>query len=514
VVDELLGMFDRKCDRFLVLGSPPATGKTSLLLLIADILEMDAQNQVELFVANPTDTPGTVLKRFHQETGIDLADQSATQSRLNQKLGDSRTLWLLLDDAQYLYGNASSFWFPLVKHSQLWMPKNARCIIATTYSQSVGDSPAALKTLLHYPRDRSRCVTSVTEDMTDDDLSADDLARERLALTEKEMESLWDLKSKNQMWSQWHSVKQALISLSGGHVGVMATGILFITLQLTKEPKGAKVESEVFAKLHGKEFSHFLERPFCEPFLFDVSERDEISKLMLCSLRGDEVDITISRKAGDERQESTLFKLWKCGVLTTSATFTSPAARFFYYARLFPGRGPVLEYPRNLDDLVLACVKSLSMNSLQQARDGENFPKEGAFQQLFYQALCMALPAAIFIVSEMSTYVQDETTGDVQTGEINFFVNGNLNYKIELLREGKGIGEHLARFDTRTGKYRGLPRSSDATSILVIDLRGPRRKTPCDKDDIRCTVYFSDNFSSCEIQMRREEEITKVTLRP
>jgi len=107
-------------------------------------------------------------------------------------LGVSRTLWILLDDAQYLYSeDALGFWTQFIKHSQHWMPKNARCIIASTYSQSVGDSPAALKTLLHYPRDRGLLSTS----MTDDDSSADDRARERLALTEEEMDSLWKLSS-------------------------------------------------------------------------------------------------------------------------------------------------------------------------------------------------------------------------------------------------------------------------------------------------------------------------------
>ena len=54
-------------------------------------------------------------------------------------------------------------------------------------------------------------------------------------------------------------------------------------------------------------------------------------------------------------------------------------------------------------------------------------------------------------------------------GELDFYVNWQLKWAVELLKEGKEIGEHLNRF--RTGKYREV----ETAEYLVVDFRGPLR---------------------------------------
>lgn len=60
--------------------------------------------------------------------------------------------------------------------------------------------------------------------------------------------------------------------------------------------------------------------------------------------------------------------------------------------------------------------------------------------------------------------------GKVVTGELDLYVNSELKWSIELLKEGIGIGQHLARFHQTKAKYREV----ETEQYLVVDLRGPR----------------------------------------
>lgn len=67
----------------------------------------------------------------------------------------------------------------------------------------------------------------------------------------------------------------------------------------------------------------------------------------------------------------------------------------------------------------------------------------------------MVVPSPFFCSSE---------TGRTIKGEIDFFVNGNLMWGIELLKQGTGVGEHIARFG-RNGKYSLLK----ARQFIIVD---------------------------------------------
>ena len=97
----------------------------------------------------------------------------------------------------------------------------------------------------------------------------------------------------------------------------------------------------------------------------------------------------------------------------------------------------------------------------------------------------------------------------VERGELDFYINGSLQWCLELLRNGDKIGERLARFKPRTGKYRNV----EAKDYLVVDCRPPKRGNGAQIAVDRCNLYFEENFTKCRVQMRTKPE-QLVSLQP
>jgi hypothetical protein len=133
------------------------------------------------------------------------------------------------------------------------------------------------------------------------------------------------------------------------------------------------------------------------------------------------------------------------------------------------------------------------------------FRKEATFQHLFNEALSMHLPFQIIIVPELNTYATDDLNGCKQTGELDFYINGDKQWCLELLRNGEKIGEHIARLGGETGKYRKVAMKD----YIVVNCRGPIMGKGCQQpsDESRCTLYFAPDFITCFCQMRTKEKI-------
>ena len=198
--------------------------------------------------------------------------------------------------------------------------------------------------------------------------------------------------------------------------------------------------------------------------------------------------------------------LRRTGILNSQGQFASMAAWWYYNRVCFPNRA--LAPPDSLDDLVVGAVKLMSAKRLSDTDTMDNgFPKEATFQHLFNEAMSVLLPVHNYLVPEFNTFALDED-GEPAHGELDFYINGTLQWCLELLRNGDKIGEHLGRFEENTGKYREVQQKS----YLVVDCRGPKLRaiTP---DEARCTLYFAEDFRSCRCKMRMNEEIT-INLNP
>jgi len=118
--------------------------------------------------------------------------------------------------------------------------------------------------------------------------------------------------------------------------------------------------------------------------------------------------------------------------------------------------------------LVKLAVGSISAKRLHDALVN-SFPKEATFQHLFNEAMLLHLPIDHSIIPEFNMFATD-SEGNPIKGELDFYVNGEKQWWLELLRSGDKIGEHVACFDEHNGKYRKIAMQD----YLVVDCRGPK----------------------------------------
>lgn len=118
------------------------------------------------------------------------------------------------------------------------------------------------------------------------------------------------------------------------------------------------------------------------------------------------------------------------------------------------------------------------------------FLKEATFQHLFNDAMLSMLPLANYIrCPELNTFATD-SGGEIVTGELDFCINGELQWCLELLRLRDKIGGHSStRFNDQVGKCREVW----AKEYSVVDCRGPQKSgRGAQANEWRCALYFSE----------------------
>jgi hypothetical protein len=203
----------------------------------------------------------------------------------------------------------------------------------------------------------------------------------------------------------------------------------------------------------------------------------------------------------NKQDEDSYSSLEKAGILVelpdSTFGFSSPLAKRYYFNWLFPNRSLIA--PSSLSELIRICVSNMSSTVLKNSTLPGDFPKEAVFRHLFMEGLALHTPPHCSIYPELSKIFPSDTNLDAQqafAGEIDFYLNGNLRWGIELLVNGDGIGEHLSRFAPPNGKYVSLA----VNDYAVVDFRknATGQSTNILKHPNRVTVFFkNDDYSVC-----------------
>eukprot|EP00523_Entomoneis_sp_CCMP467_P012077 CAMPEP_0168717728 /NCGR_PEP_ID=MMETSP0724-20121128/149_1 /TAXON_ID=265536 /ORGANISM="Amphiprora sp., Strain CCMP467" /LENGTH=468 /DNA_ID=CAMNT_0008764213 /DNA_START=9 /DNA_END=1415 /DNA_ORIENTATION=+ len=446
--------------QFVVVGAPPATGKTSLLQLVENNLRQKH---------------GATVHRLHlKDTGeTHLLERLKNKGIEEDRLDDLENCWLILDDAQNVYDDEkySNFWQFIVKAiGSSNVDDKLFVIIAATYDYGTTGSPVQFKDLVHVHAD----------------------------ITLEEASELFTMHAAVWGYQGWETYLDALLSISSlssgdHHVGVVVAGIRLLEEARKRPGQGGLDESAALSILRSNYFIGKLDRCFQLPNTLPLESHDLI------------LDVLLEPDSDLLPDSEVLDGLIRMGILTQTGNYSCHAANWYYNRKCFPNRS--MHTPATLDDLVKLAVSSLSAKRLRDTLvDG--FPKEAAFQHLFNEGLSLQLPTTNFIIPELNTYATD-ASGNIVTGELDFYINGALQWCLELLRQGDKIGEHLDRFDKANGKYREVA----SNDYLVVDCRGPKHGPGVQPKQSRCTLYFSKDFSTCICKMRCEDEIT-LTLSP
>ena len=433
----------------VVLGAPPATGKTSLLMMLKWHIKQRGARVIKK----------TLLKGERVEEVISWLES------------DLEETWILLDDSHNMYGTENEpLWQFIIKGIQAAEVKEKLfVVIASTYDLSTGDSPVVFRNLEHLAPF----------------FNAEEVA-EFFALFLTRMK----------IGENWDNYKRSLTHLSfiqghGYHVGVIFQGVrLLDSMKKRAGRRSPPEESEAAQELRGPEFLLSLDRCFGLGMssIFDADALKHTIADTLLSVDGNHVTI-----------DGSLAPLVRAGILDNTGNFSCLAARWYYNQRCFPRRA--VAAPESLDQLVIYTVGTMSAKRLQDTLE-DGFPKEATFQHLFNEGMNMLLPLRNYLIPEFNTFALD-SAGDPVHGELDFFINAEYRWCLELLRNGDKIGEHLSRFDPSIGKYRGVV----PNDYLVVDCRGPKTRAVAE-NEARCTLYFAGDFKSCVCKMRTKDEIT------
>ena len=199
---------------------------------------------------------------------------------------------------------------------------------------------------------------------------------------------------------------------------------------------------------------------------------------------------------GEDHKDS-LEQLMKSGVVVIVSAvveFASPLAARFVTRLLYPRRAPPSSLPSSLCSLVVQAIGHMSASALQHSvASALDTPKEAVYQQMMLQGLHYFTPPNCSVCPELSRVFGEPHSTPRIAGEVDFFINGELRWGLELLVNGGGIGERLQRF-APNGKYAPL----NVKDYVVVDLRvGP--VTNIIRSSKRMTVFFASDFTSCII---------------
>eukprot|EP00475_Leptophrys_vorax_P039690 TRINITY_DN7206_c0_g1_i3.p1 TRINITY_DN7206_c0_g1~~TRINITY_DN7206_c0_g1_i3.p1 ORF type:complete len:506 (+),score=137.89 TRINITY_DN7206_c0_g1_i3:616-2133(+) len=437
--------------QFVVISSPPASGKTSLFELL------NCKYKLRAHYVRCVKTEKSNLELIHQL--FETFDILRAEGRAPDPF------YVFLDDAQKIYDD-SEFWEQLIIASKISTAKNFKFVISATHLLSIrSESPADLQL---FPR----------------------IIRDDLLISDEDASALIDMcdfcgfSLKLYPFSKYAIVKEA-----AGLIGAVIISVYKIS---DKFRHSSPEESDVLQYFLSAEFSSEIGRLFGT----DIMPIDDEFHLFLrnCFLNSG------SSVLLDGESRVVVNSLVKGGALVQTGDdyrFSSPLAKRFYFKSIFPHR-VAMQVPSDIFTLVKYGIAQMSAsNLLKSTVNVDDFPKEAVFRHEFMSGLAAVLPPKCYICPELSGVFPDDQTLDGKIdGELDLYINGNLRWGIELLVMGDKITEHMNRFSVPHGKYAPL----HVTNYAVVDFRRSSNGKPTNVMALekRVSVVFPlGDFSSC-----------------
>jgi hypothetical protein len=437
--------------RCVVLSSPPATGKSSLLQLV----HLKYKFEFRYINCKSSDDAYTLLSN----AGIDL---------IRKTFPDFDDLYVvIIDDAHEIY-RCEGFWRDLVKGSNMWLPTNFKFIISATHSLRLGDSPIDLES---EPR----------------------IGRKHLLLSDEDAYHLIDLTVFNISLSG-SAIRYAIVKECAGIIGAIRLSVMKLCEEFTIR-RSSGDESQFLQYFLSREFSLQLGR------LFGVHHAP-VHLSFINFLRECFMGHVPEPSMLDNVDTKTFLSFKKAGVLIPDAlnrySFASSLTRRYFFDFVFPNRG--IRIPTSLHFLVKDAICAMSSINLKNSTiDANDFPKEAVFQHEFMSSLAHLLPPSCYICPELSKVFPDKKQENQDSrieGEVDFYINGELRWGIELLILGDKITEHMNRFAQPDGKYVPL----GVKDYVIVDFRLSKDGKPTNVITMekRVSVFFRPGvFSYC-----------------
>jgi hypothetical protein len=470
-VSEIIDLAKR--EQFVVLSSPPATGKTALLQLVQHTLYHNEGATVKLLPLTAYSTVEDI------KTELDLLGISPWADPTETI--DENT-WILLDDAQNWYSRDYwPFWQFLIQNLPLESFGRCFVVVATTHDLFDLASPVKFASLPHF-------------------------SKRRLSISEHEADELCILyagsrESTKKLFRHLKRLSRVCGEEDEYHIGVIVQGLLLLREESRRD--------ESVLELRYGDIVTFMGRCFVLPGGDDDLPEEGRTKV---------VETMLHPCKGSIADEPLLVPYLRAGILAPSGTFSCLAARWFYNKHCFQRR-PHFQ-PPSIEELVRLAVASLSASQLVQHHSHEKgFPRKEVFAQLLNESLSMHLPASTFLIPELNP-PQVDSFGNEVSHELEFHIEGKVPWCFYLLVNGPNVDDDLIKcYCELTGNQHrdGLDEEEDEEEedddddeprqYLIVYCRPPENKgRGVPPYPNLCTLCFEDIYSKCRIQMRTEKE--------
>lgn len=465
----------------LLVRSPPMSGKTSLSQLLEQKLLSDSADSPDspyrvfrislIWMNNSSDW--TFDRRFHDLMGITWA-QFLDEC-------DKVETFLIVDEVQMLYQpqgspdplhNGSVFWNVFKKCQQT---SNLSIVAFAGYGyMGAWDSSAPEITPYMIPLSNTWSLEDVR-------------------FTDDEYNDYFSRFCKNYLQTMVpgdvRSLQNYVRSTTACHPGLVAFFMEHICnhfLPKLKYKRELQFE-EVFLYLKSHKFITAVDAGVRAYSLHNLTEKE----MNLC-------DEVFQAPHNTRRASQDHARLVRTGILTTlggGLDFASPFLRALYLQRRWGNHTRPTNPPETFRSFLEAVFGNISLetikNSYSRGKDGRVLERQ--WQMEFYRAAAQVVPSDVYISADVGTYWGSK-------GFLDFWVDDERNWGIELLRDGSDASRHKDRFETG-GIYESIRKISKEWAVIDIRHPGLRKAPPaCDGDDHWVNVYCQKGWKSVIIQ--------------
>eukprot|EP00300_Choanocystis_sp_HF-7_P021145 c20741_g2_i1.p1 GENE.c20741_g2_i1~~c20741_g2_i1.p1 ORF type:complete len:578 (+),score=84.66 c20741_g2_i1:34-1734(+) len=429
LVDRILGLTNPNQFSLILIKAPPASGKTTLLQFLSTRFE---QSGVQPIVIRffPNQDPHKQIP-VNAKGEIDVPNGSI----------------ILADECQYAYSHPE-FWPRLSKAASKWFHFIG---VATYHFGNLPDSP------------------TVTRVVTFDDIK----------LNEAEASQLYQnyLQAFNFVNPSFEGLKDLVLRQCNGHPGMIKESLS--QLQALLKPNNTLTEADCIKLVLSNDFVTGYRRIWASTLHLQADDRNALSRWLL--------DRALNLMPALPRD--LLYRLARAFVIVDESNpeFWCPLVERRLLRQIFPSRA-TQRFEGTILELVVEVVQTFPSLELQNACKAgtREFPMEAAFQHLFLVGLASVLPPDQEIVPEKTM------TNIGGYGRVDFFINGNKNWALELLVQSDRLESHSNRF--LTGPYALVTKE-----YLLVDFCLEERRSVQTDIPGHVVVGLSNDFTRARI---------------
>ncbi|KAF8430341.1 hypothetical protein EV426DRAFT_708519 [Tirmania nivea] len=423
--------------RFVLIRSPPYSGKSTLGQWIRDSLISQGHRAYYISLAGIQGRDAL----FNEEP-FQRFWQRQIGYTWDEILASEDSMSIIIDEAQVIYGNVAPFFWGSLKGLMSDTKNNAslRITLLAMYDPLIIQQITPISFLYTLGLDALR-------------LRRDEFNQ----LLERFVEHRHTIGSPNFEIPQ--SVQDAIFSLTGGHAGLCRTTLRYLRHNYRDGPAATVTmlrdltSADFKINLTKTRAFHWIQNWNPSPTETELLRRI----LLLCDAE--------SCVSVDLIADPATYNFVRSGILTmvdNKFQFSAPIMRMILIHRLFTAPGGSLRSESiSFQEFLIRTIERMDPSMLQTSLGLRQTSRllERTWQMGWYKAATTAVPLHATVSADVGAIF-----GSV--GYLDFYVNGDLNWGIELLREGDRMKQHAKRF-IEDGAYAVIP----LKEWVVIDFR-------------------------------------------